>query len=789
MSAPAASATLKACAHCGTPFHPRKEDDRFCCGGCAYVYQLLHEEGFERFYDFQEGQGAPVGAWALSPRDDRWLRERQEKAEADVNSGQTASMELEVQGITCVGCVWLLERLYQRLPGARRIDLDPTQGRVRVLWKPGEMDLPAFACEAQRFGYLLGPPGERAPQSESRQLAGRVGLAGAFALNAMMFTLPVYLGMSPTFPLAPYFGWLTILFSTLAVATGGSYFFARAYRALRAGAMHLDLPIALGIAAAYVGSLAGWMLGEAQVVYFDFVAIFVFLMLAGRWFQERAVERNRRSLLEGGSHNSTVRVKAGDAWQPQPVDTMRAGLCLHLQRGETLPVAARLQGEGAAFSLESICGEAAPRQFQPGQQVPSGAILLDLEAQMEASEGWSQSLYKQLLEALPDVAAGRHAGLEQLLRGYLLTVLLIAFAGALGWALAGEGTAALQVAVSILVVSCPCALGLAWPLATERAIANLRRRGVLVREPSLLGKLLRVRRLVFDKTGTLTLESPRLLDATPLEAMDSTERAALWTMVRDNPHPVSRGLREALLRYPEARHDEPVHGRLREVPGEGLIFEGQSTWALLRPPRDNSAENEGDVRWERDGQLRANFRLVDQPRESAREELQTLRQSGLALQILSGDRTEKVQSLASALGFKPAEALSRQSPTEKEAWVRAHDPEGILYLGDGANDALAFNAAACRGTPVADRSLLASRADFFLLGHDLRGLRHLLQAARWRQAALRRVFTFATLYNIATVGYALAGMMHPLLAAILMPLSSVLTLALIGLPPKEDREG
>ncbi|MEO5960020.1 MAG: heavy metal translocating P-type ATPase, partial [Opitutaceae bacterium] len=484
-------------------------------------------------------------------------------------------LTLDVQGISCAGCVWLIERVFQQQPGARDINVNAQYGTMRLRWVRGDFSAADFARKLQAFGYLAGPAGEVVAEPESRALVKRIGLCAAFAMNVMLFSLPVYFGMEKTYEWAGLFGILSLAFGTLSLLVGGTYFLNRAVRALRERAMHIDLPIALGIVGAYGGSLYGWLAGEERFVYFDFVATFILLMLIGRWAQVAAVERNRRRLLSHQPKAQRIRLAAGGDLAPEK---LHAGSEVLLAVGQTLPVESRLESAEATFSLASINGEAEPRVFRAGQRVPAGAINIGrADLRLATLQGWSESLLAQLL-APGERAGERHLFLERIVRGYLVGILFVAaFAGVGWWLTTHDALRTGAVVTAVLVVSCPCAIALAFPLADEIATVAVRRRGVFVREGDLWSKLSRVRKLVFDKTGTLTLEIPVLKNPEALSALDPTARAALFALVRDNPHPISQCLLENLL---ASGSGEPLAGEVREAVGFGVEL---GPWSLGRP--------------------------------------------------------------------------------------------------------------------------------------------------------------------------------------------------------------
>ena len=826
------------------------------------MHARIVRDGLERFYTLRGRTVTPVGGAALQPHDFTWLATAVQTAEA--GDGRTAELVLEVQGISCVGCVWLIEKLFHRRGGALRIDVNAAQGRLLWRWERGRFDGARFARELQGFGYLVGPPGERAQWPDSRGLRLRLGLCAAFAMNTMMFVLPSYFGLERASEFYRLFDRLAATFATAALLTGGSYFAKRAWAGVRLGVMNLDVPITLGLALGYGGSLYGWLNGAAHLVYFDFVAVFSFLMLVGRWTQEVAVERNRNQLLslsrepqevemEGPPETGKGRPESGNrrpesannpeigaslaqsdqsAPSAQPVSTFRSpvsglkcGQIFHLRAGQIAPVAATLLSEAATFTTEWINGETEPRDLRTGQRVPAGAASVSrVPLRLQAVEDWADSALARLL-ATTGAQGFRHTLAERIIRTYLLVIVVLALAGGGGWWwwTGGDTLKALQVTIAVLVISCPCGIGVSFPLVEELAVAAMRRSGVFVRELSLFPRLRRIHQVVFDKTGTLTLETPALQNPEALAALSRREREILWELVADNHHPVARALHEALAQFCAETQNSPgacadaqtpagewavahqskienLKSEMTEVVGQGVkLGAPDGLWSLGRPEfaggelsADRSAQSDrsgnpqsaigtppsDDAVFTHDGRVRARFRFAEAARADARRELAALQREGRAVFILSGDRAEKVAALAADLGVPAAHALGGSTPEMKRDWLRQHDAAASLMLGDGANDSLAFDAAGARGTPVIHRGVLERKSDFYYLGRGLGGIRRLFHVAELRRRTVRRVFVFAVCYNVGTVTLALAGRVNPLVAAVAMPVSSLLSVAL-----------
>jgi len=774
----AESSSPRECKHCGTP----SNGEEFCCAGCSYVYQLIHQEGLDAFYDIKDDTTAPADAALSIGHDYGWLTTLQTEAEtrAAEQSG-TPRLQLSVQGLSCAGCVWLIERLFTKETGAGRIEINAQTGQVRMSWLTDVAEpfsAARFAGTLQRFNYLLGPPGKGGGgASESRDLVKRIGLCSAFTMNVMLFTLPTYFGMEEGFVYAGLFNALALCFGTLSLLAGGGFFLTRAVRALREGALHIDLPIAVGIIGAYLGSLYGWLTGQESYAYFDFVSGFILLMLIGRWAQVTAVERNQRRLLQQQPTPPQVRVYAADGGVSEVApEALKPGQIFGVTRGQTVPVGARLEVAEADLNLAWINGESASRVFRAGQAVAAGAQNVGLaEIRLEATESWEDSLLAKLLQPMERQEEGETL-IERVIQGYLIAIFVVAIGAGLGWWWStGDGMLAGAIVTAILVVSCPCALGLAFPLADEIATVALRKRGLFVRAGDLWGRLSAVRKLVFDKTGTLTLENPVLVDPGRVAALSMEARQALFALVRDNPHPVGRTLLEALVR---AGTPLWIDGELTEEIGCGLRWHD---WSLGRAGWNDRGPTDGATVLAHHGEAVARFQFVDQARSDAKKEIRALGERGLDSYILSGDETAKVAAMARQLGLPPDNAYGNQTPEAKAAWLLEHGADDALMLGDGANDSLAFDAARCRGTPVVHRGVLAAKADFYYLGQGLGGLRALFEVNDVRKRTHLVLLIFMITYNVTAVSLAVAGLMSPLFAAVLMPLSSLATLAIVGI--------
>ncbi|MBX7114693.1 MAG: heavy metal translocating P-type ATPase metal-binding domain-containing protein [Myxococcaceae bacterium] len=776
------TADAQKCLHCQSDVPVGAEFARFfCCAGCETVFALLNEQGLDRYYLLAGDRVAPASIPA-TPRSHAWLEPLLDKALQ--SPSDVCALELDVQGVHCAACVWLFEELYRRR-GGTRITVNAALGKVTLYWKRGGFDVVSYLEAVEAFGYQFGPS-RKVSQPGSDGLTWRLGICVALTMNVMLFSASFYFGLGPTEPeLFHLFGGLNLALSTVVVLVGGWPFFKSALSSLKSGVLHLDLPIALGIVLVYAMSLAQAAQGRGDEAYLDTLNVFITLMLTGRFLTSRVLTRNRNRLLEDdGAEGLLTRRHLGQQLEVVPAARIRRGDRLLIAPGDVVPVDATLDTAKAHISTDWVTGEAAPRQSMLGETVPAGSFnagrrLFEATAQTD----FAQSPLVGLLRQVAPAEDGRQPHLHfftVLAKGWVAGVLAVAALGFAIWLPHGVDRA-INVAVGLLVVTCPCAIGIAVPLAYQLTHARLRKAGFYARRDDLLDRLPRIRRLIFDKTGTLTLGSLELVDAAALPSLSSEVRDVAYNLAARSSHPQSvclaRALEKAGAVFDASLSCEEHAGKGLEATVRGRRYRlGKWAWAVSETP---PADARGPV-LTCDGRLLAAFAMREVMRAEAPAVLGRLQAQGFDIHLLSGDRSEAVSEVAARLSVAPTHAQGALSPEAKAAQVRALDRADTLYLGDGVNDALAFQAAFCAGTPAVDRPVMPGKADFFLLGAGLWGLEAAIEQSSALRRAVRRLVAASVSYNTLVIMLGLAGLLSPLRAAVAMPLSSI-TLVLMTL--------
>jgi Cu2+-exporting ATPase len=761
----------------------------YCCEGCRTVAQILQDRGLLRYYDLRGERGVPIADARPSRGGGEWLS----LLEADLaTKSGLVPLQLDAQGLHCSGCVWLVDEMFRRTGTRGRAVTNPIRGTIDLFVTP-DFPLRTFVEDVERLGYRLGP---RRRNEVGSDLVLRMGVSIALAMNAMIFAIALYVGVEDR-KLFWLFHGLAFALSLVSLAVGGSVFLRSAVRSLKSGLLHLDLPIALGLVLGYAGSAYSFFFDGARGAYFDTLTVFTALMLTGRFLRQRVLSKNRAQLLEDGGIEGLLarRLVAGERGHDRveivSVSKIAKGDTLLVSPGDVVPVASTLLDASATISLDWITGESVPHGAVAGESILAGACASGGSAiRVRAEEAFEASALLELLRT-PTVADREGEATSPferaLARGWVVGVLVAAAIGFGAWLVATHDVSrSLSIAIGLLVVTCPCAFGIATPLAQEIVLARLRKEGLLVRSTRFLERAASVTRVVFDKTGTLTTGELELSDRSQLLALAPDHRAVLYNLAARSSHPKSGALRVAIPSE-DQRYDASLvsvetrgagvettyGGRVYRLGSRSFVTSGSGAAADAAA---RAAVEGGDVSFGVDGEILATFHTEEQLRSDARAEVGALRALGCDVEMLSGDKRDRALEAARAAGIDAAHVRADASPEDKADHIRAIDHGDTLMIGDGINDSLAVVAAHCSGTPASGRTFLAARADFYLLTAGLRPVRLALKGARAMKRTVRRNLALSLTYNAIAIGLAYAGLMSPLVCAVFMPASSLLTI-------------
>ncbi len=796
------------CSHCGleVPADLRRPGEKlqFCCGGCETVYQVIHGEGLEAFYDVRERTGdarpARTSDRSYSDFDDPTFQETWCRP----LPGGRMQTEFYLENVHCAACVWLVEKVPLRIPGVEECLLDIRRSRARVTWRPAEQNLAGIAAFLDRLGYPAHPwrgsAVEEARRQEDRRLLIRIAIAGAAAGNVMLIAFSLYgghfSGMSDSFRV--YFRWISLLFTLPAVAWSGLEFYRGAWASLRARSLHMDLPITIGVLAGFLWGSWNTIRGSGEI-YFDTLTVLIFLLLCGRWLVRRQQRRSADAteLLYSLTPSSARRIEEGRV-REVPLETLQEGDLVELRSGDTIPADGHVEEGEGQIDTSLLTGESLPRSVSPGDPVFAGTINRDARLVVKIARSGAETRVGRLMQEI-EAAASRRAPVVQLadrISGwFVLTVLGLSGLTFALWIHAGVSQA-IDHAISLLIVTCPCALGMATPLAVAVALGRAARQGILVRGADVVEGLEKGGVLVLDKTGTLTEGRYGLVMQQGEEGVLSRVAA----IEAQSSHAVARALCDAAPKDSTTAATEvenlPGNGMRGRVEGRELLV---GSPAFLReagytPDAAQQAFLEEILRKgltpvlaAGEGRVQGLFGLGDRLRPRMKETLDELRGLGWKPRIYSGDHTEVAVAVGAQLDLPLEECHGGMSPEDKLQQVELLAREGtVAMVGDGVNDAAAL-AAADIGISVsggAEASLAA--ADVYLSREGLAQLPELLRGARGTMRTIRLNLVFSLLYNTIGASLALAGILNPIFAAVLMPLSS-LTVVFLSLRGKGFR--
>ena len=690
------------------------------------------------------------------------------------------SLHLLVDGVHCGGCVRRIERAVAAVGGLETGRLNLTTRRLTLRWAGEAERAAAYLAAIEALGYraVAFDPDRLAALDDgaARELLRCLAVAGFAAGNVMLLAVSIWAGHAYGMGAGTrtLFHWIQALIALPAIAYAGQPFFRSAWAALRHGRTNMDVPISLGVTIAAAMSLHETVRG-AEHAYFDSAITLLFFLLIGRFLDQRArgAARGAAQRLLALRASAVTLVLPDGTTRAVPPEAVEAGQAILVAAGERVGVDGTVCDGRSEIDTSVITGETVPQPAGPGAQLFAGTINLAAPLRLRVRATGEGTLLAEIvrLMELAEQRRGRFVVLaDRVARLYAPVVHTLALATFLGWLLLG-GVAwqtALLHAVAVLIITCPCALGLAVPAVQVIASGRLMQRGVLLKSATALERFAEVDTVMFDKTGTLTEGQPVLMPGT-WSAADLAAAAGLAKLSR---HPLARALAAACPAAPAARgvEERPGCGLLLATPsGEWRL--GRRGWATPAPEDDSVGP---ELWFARPGLPAVRFAFIDRLREDARAVIDELRAAGFQVGLLSGDRAASVAAIAAQLDITGWHAGQR--PADKVARLEALRAEGrrVLMVGDGLNDAPALAAATVSLSPASAADISQTTADAVFQGTRLSPVLDCLRTAHRAARLVRQNIALSLVYNVATVPLAVAGFVTPLVAAISMSASSLL---------------
>lgn len=822
-----AKSLMQECAHCGLPAPPRVDDaPSFCCFGCEAIYHAIHAGGLDTFYKLRGiGQQGGVGA-GRAPSTAGFVNEGQyagfdhEEFLADhakVLEDGSSSIQLHLEGVHCAGCVWLVERLPHVVPGVVDAQLALSRGRLDLRWDPARVRLSDIADWLSRYGYVphaLHSDRIAGTTAAERALLMRVGASWAIAGNIMILAVAGYGGLNLLSDpkLATFARYVSFLLGTLSLIYGGGVFFRRAAASLRGMFGHqagfawtrlsMDVPIALGIFVGWAHSAIATIRGEGDV-WFDSIAVLISALLTARWLQMRgrrfAGEAAERllSLLPATAR----RLDAQGEVEVVPADSLLPGDEVEIRAGDVVPADGLILSGASTVHRAVVTGESRPEPAMAGDLIEAGVTNLGAVLRIRVQAAGDETRIGALMRWVED-GERRRAPIVQLadrLGGVFVLVVLIAAAltGAF-WSWFAPSQAIAHV-VALLVISCPCALGMATPLALTVGVGRAAKQGFFIKHDDVLQSLAKADYMIFDKTGTLTEGKMSLA-----QLHGESEAALLAARLEaSSAHPIAQAFVQwaTSIRGYGAPTQPPAED-IVETPGAGLagrvdgrsVRVGQWTWIQSECTCDADSasrwsaleariaeEGHSPVAIEVDGVMAAMVGIGDRLRDDAVTFIEALRARGITPALLSGDHASLVQACGKRLGMADDLIAGAIDPEGKRAFVRqlrVQQPNAVIVMvGDGVNDAIALQEADIGIAVHGGTQAALVAADIFITREGVGPLLELLDGTQEVMRTVRRNLAGSALYNAVGISAAAFGVVSPLVAAVAMPFSSLFVIS------------
>ncbi len=787
-----------ACDHCQLVFEKDLliheeidgKDRYFCCKGCEGVYHLLRSEGLDSFYekigdtklDPAKEKSADLEKFDLEGFSKKYVKNRDGFSE----------ISLIIEGIHCSACVWLNEKVLHNSDGILEAQINYTNHKAKIVWDPSVLKLSDIIMKIQSIGYNAYPYDaslqEERANKERTDYYSRL-LVGIFAtMNIMWLAIAQYAG---------YFTGITdsdknvlniaeFVLATPTLFYTGWVYFRGAYFGLKNRFINMDFLVSVGASLAYIYSIYAMISGVGEV-YFDSVAMIITFVFVGKYLEvlgkKQAVD-TMDSLM--GSLPTEVLVIHGDEKSLVLVEDVKVGDLIEVKAGDKIVIDGQIVSTQGSFDESSLSGESEPIYKKEGDEVLSGSILLDSVVRYRATKEFGNSLLSTIVSLLED-SITKKPYIEKLaneISGYFsVVILVIAVATFLGWFFLGDSgfEKALIISISVIVIACPCALGLATPIATLIGLSEGAKRGILYKEASFLETMAKANILFLDKTGTITEGHPEVIDIKVIKEFDKN---LLYSLVKTSSHPISKGIVTYLQKSDKLKEYKLEDIKSIEAKGLSASYKGKTLLGgndrLLLEEGILIEENNHDgsiFAFGIDGELVAIYTLKDKIKDGTKESIKEIIDSGVDVVMLTGDHDRVARDVALSVGIEKYH--SRLYPQDKAKFIdKAHDNEMIVIMaGDGINDALALSKSDIAISMGSGSDISISVSDVILLDNKISSLATSIKLSQKTFHNVKQNLALSLLYNLFAIPLAVAGFVIPLVAALSMSLSSLVVIA------------
>lgn len=806
------------CSHCQLEYEPSAlftrynevgEELHFCCNGCESVYFLLQDSHLSSFYDKLT---QPLSPPQQKQKNDLMRFDTEAFAQKYIhtfikNNVELSEVHLIISGIHCAACIWLNEKMLLNTEGIESVAINYTNNKATIIWDRNKLALSEIIALIQSIGYDAyvydSRIQESADKAQMKEYYIRVIVALFCTMNIMWVAIAQYSGyfLGIQEDAKDILNLASFILCTPALFYSGWVFYRSSYYGLKNGFIGMDLLVAVGSTLTYGYSIYAALTRSGET-YFESVSMIITFVLIGKFLEVRA-RKNAGDSLDKLNHllpTSVIICEDSGATREVTPEEVQVGDTILVRAGEKIAVDGVLYSQNALFDTKAISGESLPLECKEGDEVLSGYVNLNHQIFYTASKAFSQSLMSHIIALVSSSLNHRPQiqnlanSLSQYFSRVILSIALLCF---LGWYFIGDvgSEKALMIAISVIIIACPCALALATPIASVVGIGESYKHNVLFREARFLESLAKAKLVVFDKTGTLTLGEPKVQKCHLNGAYD---KMLLLEFVRLSKHPVAEGITHFLESTQDCKaHNHFILKNFTQFDAQGISADLQDS----QNPQDRIKILGGNldflsangfkipflslgggmvfgfgIQRENECTLYEVFELYDEPKPYAKELIQSLQKMGIESVLLSGDREQSVKEISSKCGI--TQAFYTLSPLQKAQWIESyknkHPQDVLVMVGDGINDAPALSKSDIAISMGAGSDIAILSSDVVILDDKLTTLHNAFAIAHKTYNTIKQNILLSIGYNALSVPIATAGLVIPLFAALSMSLSSLI---------------
>ncbi len=768
----------------------------FCCRGCQGIYRLLSDENLLEFYEKRSKD------WIKGPPPEEEVHDVSAFKKDIIKNDGIAELDIAIDGIRCASCIWLIERFLEKMDGIEYVRINYATHRGRIRWREDRTDIEEIIKRIRSIGYIPRPFTMRsyveALREAKRDLLIRFGTASFFSMQLMMYSIALYAG---------YFQGIeemtklilqiiALLLATPVIFYSGMPFLKGAISGLKRLNFNMDVLITLGAVSAYIYSV--FQIPAGGEVYFDTSAMIVTLILLGRYIETGA--RGKASdvitRLISLAPVEARRVKGEQVVESVPIGSLKEGDMVEVRPGERIPIDGVVIEGSSEVDESMLTGESRPVFKRPGNEVFCGTQNLYGSIIFRVLRTVEDTVLSRIIKTVEDIQSTKppvQALADRVVGIFVPSILILSIVTGIGWFIyRGSLTPAVMNSISVLVIACPCALGLATPLAILAGTGLLASKGIVIKKIEAIERLKEIDTVILDKTGTLTEGKAEIVSFKSFGITGDEALRLASSLEKHSEHTIGKAIIDYagdIMHYDvndfKATPGRGVKGR---VNGRSVILgnrsfvesEGVDVEDILPPGLPSwisSHEGSGNtvVYLSVDGELKGIFVLSDKPRKEAQEAVRMLQKGGYRVGIITGDNYPSALAVAMSTGVPEKEVLAGKDPLQKAEAIRAiqKDNRHVIMVGDGINDAPALSRADVGVSMGRATDIAIESSDIVLMRNDLRLISEGIRLSKKIYSIIRQNLFWAFIYNSIAIPFAVTGMLHPIIAAISMTFSSL----------------